>query len=120
MLQYEIEIAEQAEKDLNNILEYISIELQVPEIAVAQLKRIQENILALAKIPERGALVKKEPWKSRQIRFLPVDHFLVYYFVQKTEQKVLIVRVLYGRRDQEKQLTMIKEETVIEDKNYVV
>lgn len=120
MLQYEIEVTEQAEKDLNAILEYISVELQVPEIAIAQLKRIQESIFALAKMPERGAIVKREPWKSRQVRFLPVDHFLVYYFIHKTEKKVFIVRVLYGRRDQEKQLTMIKEESGTGNKNYIV
>ena len=76
---YEVELSEQADSDLRGIFEYIAFELQSPENAIGQLDRLEEQILSLDTMPERYRKYEKEPWKSRGLRVLPVDNYVVLY-----------------------------------------
>ena len=78
-MMYEVEVSEQADSDLRGIFEYIAIELQSPENASGQLDRLEEQILSLDTMPERYRKYEKEPWKSRGLRVLPVDNYVVLY-----------------------------------------
>ena len=78
-MMYEVEVSEQADSDLRGIFEYISFELQSPENASGQLDRLEEQILSLDTMPERYRKYEKEPWKSRGLRVLPVDNYVVLY-----------------------------------------
>ena len=62
---YEVEVSEQADRDLREIFEYIAFELQSPENAIGQLDRLEEQILSLDAMPKRYRKYEKEPWKSR-------------------------------------------------------
>ena len=55
-------------------------ELQSPENASRQLDHLEEQILSLDTMPERYRKYEKEPWKSRGLRVLPVDNYLVLIF----------------------------------------
>ena len=55
-------------------------------------------------MPERFSVFEKEPWKSRNLRVMPVDNYLVFYIPDKLTKTVNILRVMYGGRDTEKQL----------------
>ena len=46
---YEVEVSEQADRDLREIFEYIAFELQSLENAIGQLDRLEEQILSLAR-----------------------------------------------------------------------
>ena len=50
---YEVEVSEQADRDLREIFEYIAFELQSPENASGQFDRLEEQILSLDTMPER-------------------------------------------------------------------
>ena len=76
---YELEVSEQADSDLRGIFEYIAFELQSPENASGQLDRLEEQILNLDTMPERYRKYENEPWKSRGLRVLPVDNYVVLY-----------------------------------------
>ena len=76
---YEVELSEQADSDLRGIFEYIAFELQSPENASGQLDRLEEQILSLDTMPGRYRKYEKEPWKSRGLRVLPVDNYVVLY-----------------------------------------
>ena len=76
---YEVELSEQADSDLRGIFEYIAFELHSPENASGQLDRLEEQILSLDTMPERYRKYEKEPWKSRGLRVLPVDNYVVLY-----------------------------------------
>ena len=58
---FEIEISEQADRDLRNIYKYIAFELQSPENAAGQLNRLEESIMGLNQMPERFLGYEKEP-----------------------------------------------------------
>ena len=64
---------------MRGIFEYIAFELQSPENAIGQLDRLEEQILSLDTMPERYRKYEKEPWKSRGLRVLPVDNYVVLY-----------------------------------------
>ena len=76
---YEVEVSQQADSDLREIFEYIAFELQSPINASGQLDRLEKQILSLNTMPERYRRYEKEPWKSRGLRVLPVDNYVVLY-----------------------------------------
>ena len=103
---YEVELSEQADSDLRGIFEYISFELQSPENASGQLDRLEEQILSLDTMPERYRKYEKEPWKSRGLRVLPVDNYVVLYISDSNKKAVTILRVMYAGRDIDNQLNL--------------
>ncbi len=104
MRKYEVCISDRAEQDLRGIFEYISFTLLAPENANSQLTRLEIAIKKLESFPERGRCYDKEPWKSRNLRVLPVDHYCVFYIPDKENMTVTVIRVIYGGRDIEEQL----------------
>ena len=101
---YEAEVSQQADSDLRGIFEYIAFELQSPENASGQLDRLEEQILSLDTMPERYRKYEKEPWKSRGLRILPIDNYLVFYTTNTDIKVVTILRVMYAGRDIDNQL----------------
>ena len=103
---YEVEVSEQADRDLREIFEYIAFELQSPENAIGQLDRLEEQILNLDTMPERYRKYENEPWKSRGLRVLPVDNYVVLYIPDSNKKVVTILRVMYAGRDIDNQLNL--------------
>jgi toxin ParE1/3/4 len=56
-------------------------------------------------LPFRYRLYEKEPWRGKGLRVLPVDNYLVFYLPIEDQRTVAIIRIMYGRRDIEKQLS---------------
>ena len=103
---YEVEVSEQADSDLREIFEYIAFELQSPENASGQIDRLEDQILSLHTMPERYRKYEKEPWKSRGLRILPVDNYVVLYILDSDKKVVTILRVMYAGRDIDNQLDL--------------
>ena len=101
---YEVELSEQADSDLRGIFEYIAFELQSPENASGQLDRLEEQLLSLDTLPGRYRKYEKEPWKSRGLRVLPVDNYVILYIPNSDKKVVKILRVMYAGRDIDNQL----------------
>ena len=103
---YEIKLSEQADKDLREIFEYIAFDLQSLENASGQLDRLEEHISKLHTMPERYPKYEKEPWKSRELRVLPVDNYLIFYISNRDKKIVTVIRVMYSGMDIDTQLNM--------------
>lgn len=69
------------------------------ENAVRQLNRIQTAIESLDEMPLRNRVYDKEPWKTRNLRIMPVDNYLVFYLTETEALKVTILRIMYGGRE---------------------
>ena len=104
MMVYEVTTTDQADSDLRGIYEYIAFELLSPENAAGQLDRLEEHIIGLETFPERFRAYEKEPWKSRGLRVMPVDHYLVFYIPDNDTRTVTVIRVMYEGRDVDTQL----------------
>ena len=95
---YSVNISAQADKDFRAIYEYIALTLMSPENANAQLSRLEERINNLDNLPKRFPKYKND------IRFMPVDNYLVFYTVDDNSKDVSVLRVMYGNRDIENTL----------------
>ena len=95
---YSVNISAQADKDIRAIYEYIALTLMSPENANAQLSRLEDRINKLDNLPKRF------PKYNNEIRFMPVDNYLVFYTVEDVSKNVSILRVMYGKRNIENTL----------------
>lgn len=98
-MKYTIFIAKKAEEDLGKIFEYLAYKVMAGENAVRQLNRIQTAIESLDEMPLRNRVYDKEPWKTRNLRIMPVGNYLVFYLTETEAFKVTILRIMYGGRD---------------------
>lgn len=101
---YEVITTDQADADLRGIYEYIAFELLSPDNAAGQLERLEEHIVGLEKFPKKFRHYEKEPWRSRGLRVMPVDNYLVFYIPDKDAGIVTVIRVMYAGRDVDSQL----------------
>ena len=102
---FRVVISIHAEEDLWGIFEYIAFELLSIDNAKKQLERLERKILSLNQMPERFPRYGKEPWRSRGLRFVIVDNYIVFYIPDIKEQVVTVLRVMYSARNIEKQLS---------------
>lgn len=100
-MKFNVELTEQADKDLKSIYLYISIDLNSPDNAIKQIKRLWDAILSLDELPQRYRRYEDEPWHSRGIRVLPVDNPFV------KEKIVRIATVMYSGRNIDEHLGKI-------------
>lgn len=100
-MKFNVELTEQADKDLRSIYLYISIDLNSPDNAIKQIKRLWDAILSLDELPQRYRRYEDEPWHSRGIRVLPVDNPFV------KEKIVRIATVMYSGRNIDEHLGKI-------------
>ncbi len=98
-MNYSIEFSEIAINDLNDIFEYIAINLQSPQSAIKILSSIEAAISSLQIMPERYHMYDTKKWKERNLRVMPVDNYLVFYIPTHKDLKVTIIRILYSKRN---------------------
>ena len=103
-MTYTIELSKQAQADLRGIFEYIAFVLLSEDNALGQLRRLRKEIYSLDQFPERYRRWEAEPWRSRNLRIMSVDSYLVLYLTDPANSSVQIMRVLYGGQDIEAQI----------------
>jgi len=99
MNEWDVDISEQAKRDLRGIYEYIAFGLSQPGIAEDMMKRLADAINGLDIMPERFPVYQREPWKSRGMRRMNVKNYAVFYIPIEAQNIVAIVQVVYGGRD---------------------
>lgn len=102
---YFVKITEQAQEQLSDIADYITLECQAPDAALRFLELLENKIAELAQFPHRIALTEEEPWHRYGIHKMPVKNFLVYFWIDEDTRKVQVIAVIYNKRDQIDQLS---------------
>ena len=108
-MSWKINYTRYAREDLKAIYEYLAFELLVPDTASRQSDRIMKAVRTLDNMPERYKGYEEEPWKSQNLRYFPVDNYLVFYLPKKETGVINIVRIIYGGRDIRRQLEQTTE-----------
>ena len=98
-MKYDIIITNQAEVDMQDIYEYIEMQLSAPISAKRLLNKMISCIMNLRELPNRYRKYEHEPWQPKGLRVLPVNNFLILYIPDEKDRKVHIIRVIYGKRD---------------------
>ena len=78
---------------MEDIYNYIAIELLSPENAMGQYNRIADKILTLDSFPERYRIMESDPEKEMELRRMIVDNYSVFYTIRG--EKVIVTDVLY-------------------------
>ena len=73
--QYKVEITKEALQDMEDIYNYIAIDLLAPDNAMGQYNRIADEILTLDTFPERFRIMDSEPEKRMELRRMLVDNY---------------------------------------------
>ena len=102
MKQYKVEITKEALQDMEDIYNYIAIDLLAPDNAMGQYNRIANAILKLDMMPERYRVMDSEPEHMLGLRRMPVDEYSIFYKIQK--DKVIVTNILYSASDIEDRL----------------
>ena len=97
MKQYKVQITDKALADMEEIYNYIAIQLQAPENAIGQYNRIAKAIEELKMFPEKVRFMESEQERAMRLRQLVVDNYSVFYVIEK--ESVIVMRVLYSASD---------------------
>ncbi len=107
---YTVKITSQAEEQIQETIYYIAHELKAPDAALHLLDTLEDFIASLSHYPQRVALMLEEPWHTKGIRRLPVKNFLIYFWIDDANMKVQVTALIYGKRDQLRQLSQMDME----------
>ena len=81
-MRYKVEITDEALQDMEDIYNYIAIELMSPENAIGQYNRIADEVITLDMFPERCKIMVSEPEKEKGLRRLLVDSYSVFHAIE--------------------------------------
>jgi len=108
---YTIKITKIAEEDLLEVIQYISEKLKSPIAASKLLDLIEQKMIILEDSPFSCKLIDDEYFQKREIRFLQVKNYLIFFRINNDMKEVSIIRILYARRDW---INILKENKVEE------
>lgn len=93
-MQFKLKISHKAQKNIENITHYISNILKSPKAAQTFLENVDKAFELICITPE---VYKK--YNNKNIRVFYVNNFNIYYYVDIDNDSVIILRVIYGKRD---------------------
>ena len=97
MKQYKVQATDKALADMEEIYNYIAIQLQAPENAIGQYNRIAQAIEEFNIFPEKVRLMESEKERTMGLRQLVLDNYSVLYMIEN--ERVIVMRVLYSASD---------------------
>ena len=98
---YSVHFTKIAMHDLDDIYRYISEELFTDNVAIEMLKRIENSIMQWREFPKMGSRVRDEYLRMKGYRKIIVDSYITFYIVNDEKEKMIIMRILYGKRKYE-------------------
>ncbi len=110
-MKYKILYSSEALKDLDEIWEYILMELGNADAAKNTINNVMNTIDALEVFPERGTPLSAVVEIESDYRFVLSGSYMVFYRVES--QTVFIDRILYERREY---IKVLFENLPLEDK----
>ena len=92
--QYPLKIFPLAKLDMEQIFDYIAVELCNPTAAIGQINDFEKAFENVCAFPESCPYIKNEYVKDKSLRKLIVNNYIAFYRVRDDE--IQVVRVLYG------------------------
>ena len=105
--RYSYLFTETAEADVEKALDYITNELSNPEAASSFADELDEKLEEICGTPKAGRPVQNPYLKRDDVRRVLVKNYIAYYLIDEPEKKIIVLRVVYNRRDQDKILKSI-------------
>lgn len=98
-MKYDIVVTNPAQDDLEEILNYISVDLSAPKSAIEMLNKIKSIFENLSINPLMYPLCNIDNLKAKNYRKAVINNYLMFYRVDDKNETIYIMRFIYGRRD---------------------
>ena len=98
-MEYEFELTEKANNDIEEILYYLSKRLMTPQSATCFMDALMKGFNRICTFPESGEVLDNKFVPTDMIRRVLIGRYVIYYLVMKRKKKVLILRVSHELRD---------------------
>lgn len=108
--KYEVSYSPLALQDLDEIWDYVEVELGKPSAARRAVEAIMERVSLLGDFPLSGTPLSSVCPMETEYRFVVAGNYLAFYRV--SDGKVRVDRVLHSRRDY---LRTLLPDTFLED-----
>ncbi len=102
--EYDVRVTAYALKQSKRIRDYICYQLNAPGAAFGLIEKIERSMASLSRFPHRFAVIEKEPWRSDGIHRMTIENYCVYFWIDEDKKQVQVTAILFGKRDQVKQL----------------
>ena len=96
---YEIIYLPTARKQLEDIVDYIAVELAAPDAALDFIEEVGKATKSLAEMPYRHPIYHTSFALLEEVRWISVKNYNVFYNVNDELGSVTILRVFYNRRN---------------------
>lgn len=93
------QLTQKADADLDDIVEYIAVELANPTAASDFVDKLQGAIEEARFFPESGSLVINEFIPNAEVRKKLVGNYIMYYLPDPDEKMIFVLRIVYSRRN---------------------
>ena len=98
-MEYEFELTEKANNDIEGILYYLSKELMTPKSATRFMDALMKGFNHICTFPESGEVLDNKFVPTDMIRRVLVGRYVIYYLIMKRQKRILILRVSHELRD---------------------
>jgi addiction module RelE/StbE family toxin len=98
-MPYDLRIMPMAEEDLDGIFGYIANTLEAPVAANRLMMKIEKAIQTLKDTPRIGPKCRDKILSKKGYRKLIIDNYIAFYLVSDEDRTVIVMRVIYGRRN---------------------
>ena len=99
MNKFELKVFPSAQADMEQIFEYIAINLSNPSAALNQIDDFEKAFDNICAFPESRPVINNEFVRDRSLRKLIVNNYIAFYRIKDNE--IQVVRVIYGMRNYE-------------------
>lgn len=95
MDNYAVRIRARAYQDLDSIYTYIAKNLSEPDTALKMVDALEQAILSLERLPERGVIRRVGAYANGTYRQLFVKNYVIIYRVLKEKKEVHVITIRY-------------------------
>ncbi len=95
---YKVDLSLKARMELRQVQEYITEEFDDIGAARRQSKRILKAIKTLEVFPKLYRVRRKNS-KGQELRYMPIDNFMIIYSVDDNMHIVHVLHIMYGKRN---------------------
>lgn len=97
--EWNYQYTDKAIEDLDQIIYYIAEKLANKKAAADFLDELESTISILTAFPKSGTLVKNNYLSDANVRFMVLHNYTLYYYPDYEKLAIIILRIIYGRRD---------------------
>lgn len=97
--EFTYKLTAKAATDLDEIVTYLAVQLENPQVAAGFLNKLQDAIQEACSFPESGSRVTNEFLPHKGIRQKLVGNYIMYYLPDMNTETIYVLRVIYGRRN---------------------